>query len=173
MNRLLPRIGVLAALLLVIGVALLVVRGHERTLAQGRVALFELAPVDPRSMMQGDYMALAFAIEQGLQEAHEASGEAGRTLPRYALVRLDAEGRATLAELGDELPAAGGELLALRIRMRHGRPAIGPNAFFFQEGEAGRYEAARWGEFRVDSHGDALLTHLRDEELGRLGEIER
>jgi len=173
MNRIVPRMGVVAALLLVLGVALWVVRGHERTLAEGRVALFELAPVDPRSMMQGDYMALAFAIEQALQEAHEASREAGDPLPRYALVRLDAEGRATLAELGDELPASDVELLALRIRMRQGRPAIGPNAFFFHEGEAGRFEAAHWGEFRVDSHGHALLTHLRDAELERLGEIER
>ena len=170
MNRLAPRVGVLAALLLVIGVALWAVRGHERTLAEGRVALFELAPVDPRSMMQGDYMALAFAIEQALLEAQD---EARRTPPRYALVRLDAEGRAILVELGDELPATDGELLALRIRMRHGRPAIGPNAFFFQEGEAGRFEAASWGEFRVDARGHALLTHLRDAELGRLGEIER
>jgi uncharacterized membrane-anchored protein len=173
MNCFATRVGILSAFLLVIGVATWAVRGHEQTLAAGRVALFELAPVDPRSMMQGDYMALAFAIEQALQEAHETSREAGRTLPRYALVRLDAEGRAMLAELGDELPAADGELLALRIRMRHGRPVIGPNAFFFQEGEAGRFEAARWGEFRVDSQGHALLTHLRDAELGRLGEIER
>ena len=173
MNRFAIRVGMLATLLLVIGVSLLAVRGHERTLAEGRVALFELAPVDPRSMMQGDYMALAFAIEQALLEAHQASQEAGRALPRYALVRLDTEGQATLAELDDELPAADGELLALRIRMRHGRPVIGPNAFFFQEGEAGRFEAARWGEFRIDSHGHALLTHLRDAELGRLGEIER
>ena len=39
------------------------------------------------------------------------------------------------------------------------------NAFFFQEGTAKRYEAARYGEFRVASDGELLLTGLRGKEL--------
>jgi uncharacterized membrane-anchored protein len=70
--------------------------------------------------------------------------------------------------MSDKRPA--GEAVAMRIRQRDGRPTIGPNAFFFQEGTADRYEAARWGEFRVAPDGSALLTHLRDADLNRLGE---
>jgi hypothetical protein len=44
--------------------------------------------------------------------------------------------------------------------MRDGRPKFATNAFFFQEGDAGLYEAARYGEFRVDD-GELLLTGLR------------
>jgi len=33
-----------------------------------------------------------------------------------------------------------------------------------------RFEAARWGERRVGANGKALLTHLRDVVLGRIGE---
>ncbi|MGL5293385.1 MAG: GDYXXLXY domain-containing protein, partial [Aeromonas sp.] len=48
---------------LITGLAILVainiaVWHHERALSQGEVVLLELAPVDPRSLMQGDYMRL-------------------------------------------------------------------------------------------------------------------
>ncbi|WP_341649051.1 GDYXXLXY domain-containing protein [Thauera humireducens] len=84
------------------------------------------------------------------------------------MLALDAQDRARLTGVSDTPP--GGEAVAMRIRQRDGRPTIGPNAFFFQEGTAERYEAARWGEFRVAPDGSALLTHLRDAELNRLGE---
>jgi uncharacterized membrane-anchored protein len=42
------------------------------------------------------------------------------------------------------------------------------NAFFFQEGTARRYEAARYGEFRVAPDGELLLTGLRDKDLQAL-----
>ena len=35
---------------------------REQLLSNGRVVLLELAPVDPRSLMQGDYMALRFGV---------------------------------------------------------------------------------------------------------------
>jgi len=56
-------------LLLALGVANRAILGHERTLADGRVLLLELAPVDPRSMMQGDYMALRFAAAREIDAA--------------------------------------------------------------------------------------------------------
>ena len=45
---------------------------REQLLAEGRVVLLPLAPVDPRSLMQGDYMALRFAV------ADDASGREPR-----------------------------------------------------------------------------------------------
>ncbi|GAA0813700.1 GDYXXLXY domain-containing protein [Colwellia asteriadis] len=38
----------------------------ETLLAQGQVVYLELAPVDPRSLMQGDYMALRFAMADNI-----------------------------------------------------------------------------------------------------------
>nr|WP_286206728.1 GDYXXLXY domain-containing protein [Thauera linaloolentis] len=146
------------------GVSLKAVVDRERTLEQGRIVLLRLAPVDPRSLMQGDYMALRFAIDG---ELPAPLGEEGASPTAYALLALDAEGRARLAGVADALPAGGSA--AMRIRRRDGRATIGPNAFFFQEGTAAVYEAAHWGEFRVAPDGTALLTHLRDEALNRLG----
>jgi uncharacterized membrane-anchored protein len=165
-TRTLLRAGILTALALVGGAALHAVRNNERIIAQGRVVLVELGPVDPRSLMQGDYMMLRFAIDDALPQA---GGEApAAPPPRFAHLALDASGRARLLAVAQTLPA-GADEVGMRIRARDGRYSIGPNAFFFQEGQAGDFAAARWGEFRVAPDGTALLTHLRDEALSRLG----
>ena len=39
----------------------------ETLIANGRPIYIELAPVDPRSLMQGDYMALAFPLPEDLR----------------------------------------------------------------------------------------------------------
>jgi uncharacterized membrane-anchored protein len=158
-----------AAFALVTVVTLLAVRDNERVLTDGRVVLAELAPVDPRSLMQGDYMALRYAVDNEL--AASLPGDEAPP-PAYAQLELDEAGRAHFAGTGDRLPAAA-QQVAMKLRRRDGGYSIGPNAFFFQEGTAAAFAGARWGEFRVDAGGKALLTHLRDEQLQRLGEIRR
>ncbi|HMT00386.1 MAG TPA: GDYXXLXY domain-containing protein, partial [Saprospiraceae bacterium] len=39
----------------------------EDLLKNGKLILLELAPVDPRSLMQGDYMSLRYKISEGLK----------------------------------------------------------------------------------------------------------
>jgi len=158
-----------AAFALVTVAALLAVRDNERVLAEGRVVLAELAPVDPRSLMQGDYMALRYAVDNELAASLR---DGAAPPPAYVHLELDDAGRAHLAGTGDTLPAAA-EQVAMKLRRRDGGYSIGPNAFFFQEGTAAAFAGARWGEFRVDAGGKALLTHLRDEQLQRVGEIRR
>lgn len=167
------RVNMLIALAfaLVAGSAAMIVRQHEATLAHGEVVLLELAPVDPRSLMQGDYMALRFAVDLNLPRpaAFAADTDDHRTPPpRYAFLALDSERRASLAGTGGE-PTPNAGQVAMRIRVRDHLNSVGPNAFFFREGSAADYEAARWGEFRVASDGNALLTHLRDAKLERVG----
>lgn len=41
-------------------------------------------------------------------------------------------------------------------------PELATHAFFFEEGTAERYEAARYGAFRVAPDGELLLTGSRD-----------
>ena len=38
----------------------------EALLKDGQLVLLELAPVDPRSLMQGDYMALRYKISENM-----------------------------------------------------------------------------------------------------------
>lgn len=42
---------------------------HENQLATGKPILLQLAPVDPRGFMQGDYMALSYTIERDIFDA--------------------------------------------------------------------------------------------------------
>ena len=164
------RAAVLGALVLVLGVALKTVVARERILDQGRIVLVALTPVDPRSLMQGDYMRLRFAIDLELAESgHEASSPPAA----YAHLALDAQDRASLIGVSAALPSAVTSAVAVGIRPRGGQVTIGAHAFFFQGGRARAYESARWGEFRVAPDGTALLTHLRDGELKRLGEQRR
>lgn len=174
MNRLL-RTAVLLTALIIIVLSLGAVRGYERTLAEGREVLIRLAPVDPRSLMQGDYMALRFTIDNelpGQRRGPAGSSEGHTSMPRYAYLRVDQVNRAVFAGSGDTLPHDNA-LVAMRIRKRDGQPSIGPNALFFEEGSAALFETAQWGEFRVAPDGTALLAHLRDANLERIGGMSR
>ena len=138
---------------------------RERQLAEGRLVLLELAPVDPRSLMQGDYMALRF------KAADDAFGRLGRvkdTADGRLIVKLDGRGVGTFVRRDAGEPLTEGEV-ALRYRIRDERVKFATNAYFFQEGHAADYQAARYGEFRVAQSGELLLAHLRDAKLERLG----
>jgi uncharacterized membrane-anchored protein len=138
--------------------------GRERLLTEGRVVLLELAPVDPRSLMQGDYMALRF------KAANEAFG-AGKVRKSYdgrIVLLMDERGVARFARFEDGMPLAPNEVL-MRYRIRGGQPKFATNAFFFQEGHARHYQRARYGEFRVAPDGESILTALRSEDLKVLG----
>jgi uncharacterized membrane-anchored protein len=168
-------LGLLAAL----AVANHAIFGHERTLREGRVLLLELAPVDPRSLMQGDYMALRFAATEQIERAlHPASGTAGdlREVGRwsgdcgfrgcrtaYAVFDLDRDGVGRFARVQDAPRPLGAGQIAVRFRERSPEGIrIASNAWFFAEGQGARYEPARYGELRVAADGTPLLSGLRD-----------
>lgn len=173
MTRTSRRVLIAAAVALVLAAVNRSIAAKERIRSQGAVVLLELRPVDPRSLMQGDYMALRFALADEIQRGAPgvASGvpppgtdELRRRAPvsgeggfAWAPIRLDARGVATLSTEGD--PAA----VRIRYRIRGGQPWLGTNAFFFSEGEAARFAPARFGEFRLDREtGEAVLVGLRD-----------
>jgi uncharacterized membrane-anchored protein len=122
----------------------------ERLKTHGQRIYLELAPVDPRSLMQGDYLALRFKIANSLSA--DTSGSAA--------LKLDDRGVATL----DPQPTSSSP--RIRYRVRNGAVWLGTNAYFFEEGTAERYVAAQYGEFRLDpDSGEALLVGLRDAAL--------
>ena len=149
MTRALMLIAALIVLVAINGSIL----GKERIKTHGQRIYLELGSVDPRSLMQGDYMALHFRITDSLSA--DASGSAA--------LRVDARGVATL----DPQPTQ--QSPRVRYRVRNGAIWLGTNAYFFEEGASERYAPAQYGEFRLDrDSGEAVLVGLRDEALNPL-----
>ena len=135
--------------------------GKEQLISRGQPIFLELAPVDPRSLIQGDYMALRYKIATEL--------ETQELPPRGKLVIKVAEtGVASFVRIDDGTPLATDERL-LNYYQHDGQIDLGPTSFFFQEGNGDLYTDAKYGELRVDSSGTSILIGLRDEKLGKLG----
>ncbi len=166
MSRNLYRLLVGGALLLVLGGVNFAVWQRETLLTDGRAVLLELAPVDPRSLMQGDYMALRFAVAQKLRPL---GGEAVAESDGYVVVKRDDRNVGVFDRIyrDDETLAANESRIRYRLRSHDVR--IVTNAWFFKEGTASDYAGARYGELRVADNGDALLVGMRDKDLKLLG----
>jgi uncharacterized membrane-anchored protein len=150
MNTTQSRTLLAIAVVLVLGAVNWSIVAKERIKTQGERIFLALAPVDPRSLMQGDYMALRFDLANNISTAGE-----GR-----APLLVDERGIATLSANPETAR------LHIRYRIRNGQVWLGTNAYFFEEGTAQRYQGARYGEFRVDrDSGEAVLVGLADENL--------
>ena len=167
------KIIALLAGIFVLGIVNASILDKEKHLAEGQIVYLELAPVDPRSLMQGDYMALNFRVAQQVYDALPKSDEYrgwnrnADASDGYVVVRLDEKNIGRFQRLDTETLLADNET-KLRYRVRNGHVKFATNAFFFQEGHAQAYEAARYGQFRVDENGELLLAAMFDETLERI-----
>lgn len=156
MNAALVRTLIALGALLVLGSVNYSIYAKEQTRRHGEIVYLDLAPVDPRSLMQGDYMALRFSI---------ASRVRSNAADQRVWLQLDERRVATLA-----IPVTESSL-PMRYRIRNGSVWLGTNAYFFEEGTAERYAGARYGKFRVDREsGDAVLVALCDDQFRELGQ---
>ena len=158
---------VLIAGLLILGGVTAAISSKEQLLVSGRVVFLELAPVDPRSLMQGDYMALRFKAANdafGFRADQKSAPHDGKVV-----LSMDERGVATFKRLDTGSPLAADEAV-MQYRIRNNKVKFATNAFFFQEGHAQDYAKARYGEFRVAASGECILTGLRDENLVQLGQ---
>lgn len=140
------------------------VQGYETIIASGKRIYLPLAPVDPRSLIQGDYMRLNFAVPFDVRRgAPKASTFGGR---RWATATLDARDVASIERISDAEPAnVSGNEIVMPMRLSGGRWIVGTDAWFFQEGTAEKWQKARFGIFRVGANGTALLVGMADKDL--------
>lgn len=156
-------------LFLIIGLAILVlvnfgIYSKEKLLEDGQPLLLKLAPVDPRSLMQGDYMVLNYEISRDWRKLHPDDP----AIDGHLVLNLDENNVGSFAELYKD-QALKNSQLRLRYRWRNGRLRLATDAYFFEEGSANEYSKASYGEFRVNEEGESLLIALRDEQLQPLG----
>lgn len=158
------RIAIALSALATLGVANIGIWQKEDLIARGQPVYVELAPVDPRSLMQGDFMRLNFRVPG------DARAQAGGLLTArrpHVIAQRDARGVSTLLRLDAGTPLAADEL-RIELTPKAGRWVLVSDAWFFEEGEAKRWEGAKYGEFRVEPGGRALLVGLRGANLERL-----
>jgi len=168
-------IAVLGSLCILIVMSINVVK-YETHLATGNTVLLELAPVDPRGFMQGDYMALSYALERDVldalpQKSNASDSEFDDSEPNpdiyepsegYVIVKVDKHNVGQFVRLAnnnkrDNLAT---NEMPIHYRIRNGSVQLATNAFFFQEGHAEAFEAAEYGLFRVNNKGEPLLTNM-------------
>lgn len=154
----------LLGLLLVIAVMTVNVAKYETHLATGETVLLALAPVDPRGFIQGDYMALRYALEDEVFAAlNKDPGSYPTNSEGYIIIVLDDNSIGQFVGLADDKPdTLAINQMALYYRIRNGSMKLATNAFFFQEGQAEAFEAAEYGRFRVNDKGEPLLTAMVD-----------
>ena len=168
------------------------VQQFEDVLATGKPIVLKIAPVDPRSLMQGDYMILNYAIlsefqqSQVLPESNESfeSNESIDTLESnettgidesspsgnkaYILVHLDKNHVATFCEAQSEIPTDFKHCtpnVYLPIRYNGSwLPKLPSQDYFFAEGKGEYYAQAEYAEYRFKD-GILLLARLLDKDL--------
>jgi len=141
------------------------VREAEALIASGDRILIELAPVDPRSLMQGDYMRLAYAMERSTSVDEAIAADSAPV----AVLAVDDRGIATFRRFAFEgAPGPGEKAFRVRHDLGAGRIVVEPHSYLFQEGRADDFAKARYGIFAVTPEGRHLLTGLADADGRRI-----
>ena len=127
----------------------------EKVLSEGETVLLELRPVDPRSLMQGDYMTLYFEVCDHIYGLEAESN-------KFCVVQLDDDRVAHFVSLTNDAEVALREdELLLRYSLEKNSwgekfYTIGSDSYFFQEGTAIKYETAKYGMLKVVTKGEMI-----------------
>jgi uncharacterized membrane-anchored protein len=153
------RLTLIALTVCVFAVLNVAIYQKEQIRRDGETVFLELAPVDPRSLMQGDYMQLQFAIER------EMPRERGRSEPKRGevVVAVDQNSVARFVRLHQGETLQPGEKL-MQYSSNGWSSSIRPNSFFFQEGQREVYERAKYGQFKFAGDSDYILIGLAAED---------
>ena len=164
--------------------SLLIIR-HEWHLSHSSSIYVRLKPVDPRSLIQGDYMALNYHLYfGGVPPAMELTDERledhmnSEILKReyfenqhriMSYVLLDAQGRVIRtsfkANVLTQYPHASTKLLLKNPDNRFEGLYPAANSFMFAEGLEPCYRNAQFAELKVQDNGQPLLVGLVGEQL--------
>ena len=168
----------IGSLLIILALVNWSIAEKEKHLVRGKEVYLKLAPVDPRSLMQGDYMALRFHIADEVYKAlpktedrrrwrHDIAASDG-----FVVTSLDERNIGSFKSLYKDQPLSDNEIL-LRYRVRNGAVKFATNAYFFQEGHGKYYQPAEYGQFRVDGKGELLLVAMYDKDMNKIDPKEK
>ncbi len=157
------RVAIAAAVTVVgvLGLANYSIDNNERILREGQPIILALAPLDPRSIMQGDYMELNFAL------LNDVDVDINESRFAYLYLKADEQGVMQVCHSSATQEASADCPNAIWIKAKRGewQWRLSTHQYFFPEGLASYFEQARYGEFRRAEDGTILLKQLLDEKL--------
>lgn len=133
----------------------------ELLLDSAQSIYLELAPVDPRSLMQGDYMVLAYEVTREADSKVAPNRKSGNLV-----LSLDNRKVASFSRVDDGTPLANNEV-KVRFTRNH-RIQIGAESYFFEEGTGDIFAQAKFAELKISPGGESVLVGLLDEDLDPL-----
>lgn len=142
-------------LLLVSAYILYATNQKEKIITKGELVLLRLAPVDPRSLMQGDYMILNYAVNNNIPDSIPNKG--------YLIFEKDSIGELYPKKFIQKLNPQHNQI-AIKYQYKaddwRAPIKIGAESYFFEEGKAEIFEDAVYGGLRVDADGNSVLIGL-------------
>jgi uncharacterized membrane-anchored protein len=143
------------------------VEKKQALLQNGQSVYLALAPVDPRSFMQGDYMALNYDLMNKLN--HDGLENPATKIPDSGVIviKVDDRGVGAFVRYDNGSPLATGEHL-LKYHHDGWRAVIGAESYFIPEGSGSEFDHAVYGELKVEPDGTPLIVALCDKDLHRL-----
>jgi uncharacterized membrane-anchored protein len=130
----------------------------QQILQTGDTILLQLAPVDPRSLMQGDFMSLRYSLEDELKENVSLLKNSG-----FIVLKPDEENVAHFVRVyhGETL-ANNEKLIKYHYNIYPSKIIIRPDSFLFQEGRQALYQKAKYAIFHYYGNKDYLLIGVAD-----------
>lgn len=137
----------------------------QRLIHHGDLVYLKLAPVDPRSLMQGDYMRLRFAIMNTAQSAQRSEVDNSLPqLPEQGVITVDSDNIGQWHDFYHGQTLQDNQYL-MDLKWQRHRVGLSTDAYFFEEGTAQTFEQAEYGGFRMNHSGDSVLVGLYDNQF--------
>ncbi len=145
-------------LIIVLGVVNGAIFRKQAIVNSGRTIFLELAPVDPRSLMQGDYMVLRYALNNDPNFRKTVSDIQTRG---QIILKIGDRDIATFSRIADSSFELTDDEIVLKYRKMRSGIRFGIESFFFQEGRADHYQNSKYAELKVSENGEPVIVDLR------------
>ncbi len=150
-------IGILVVIIVIFNFLIL---NQENKIKNSDTIYFRLDPVDPRSLMQGDYMVLHYEMIRNLRSKVKKINKEG-----YIVVEIDKNNVAQFKRLDKSENNLQINERIIKYKSEGWRIKIGIETYFFQEGQGRKYETAKYAEVKVSKDGDVYLMRLKNKNL--------
>ena len=148
----------LALTFIIIAILCFAVYQKEDIIKNGDEFYISLEPVDPRSILQGDYMILHYNYNSGKSMSWDTDDSDDMDY-KYAILYLSSNGVVSGYTLTNDEVAADNQVL-LKVQQQKPLKFVA-NTFFFQKGKAELFDDAKFARFKYKK-GESILISLHD-----------